>query len=241
MLNTIAEGRQPVIRGVSKSLLVVLLLLGATVCVEAAAQRAPRHSGQHSGRLTREVGALQARVESAYVVANREFADELLGANVAENPIHSARSEWQARIARCQEGGCRRAILMEELHRLQFPFQPSRQRVSHIPWRTGSYRIEYRDGGGGLQILPIIDDLVLISVGTVERHADWMCNLTAYGRIRANGTADMKVVGEDVRFSLTTGRRGEIVLSPMGPEPNGHVGCPFRGTLWGAYRPHSSR
>jgi hypothetical protein len=220
----------------NKSLLVLLLLLGVMGSADAVAQRA----GQSRG-LTEE-SRLQARVESAYVAASREFADDILGANVPENPIHSARSEWQARIARCLNEGCRRTLLMDELRRLRFPFQTSRRRISHTPWRTGYFRIEYRDGGGGLQVLPIIDDLVLIRADSVERdHGDWMCDLTAYGRIRANGTADMKVIGADIRFTLTTGRRGEILLRPVGPEPDGHAGCPFRGSLWGTYRPHYGR
>jgi hypothetical protein len=79
-------------------------------------------------------------------------------------------------------------------------------------------------------------------VSTVAHaNAEWMCYLTAYGRIRADGTADMKVVGNDVRFTLTTRRRGEIVLRPAAPEPNGPAGCPVRGSLWGTYRPHYGR
>jgi hypothetical protein len=230
-----------VTRGFNKSFLVALLLFDAMGSAAARPQRAAGHSARYSGSLTQENGRLQARVQSAYVVVSREFADELIGANVPENPIYSARSEWRARIARCVNEGCRRALLLDELRRLRFPFQTTRQRISPIPWRTGTFRIEYRDGGGGLQILPIIDDLVLIRADTVERHADWMCDLTAYGRIRPNGTADMKVVGADIRFTLTTGRRGEILLRPVGPEPDGQAGCPVRGSLWGTYRPHYGR
>jgi hypothetical protein len=49
------------------------------------------------------------------------------------------------------------------------------------------------------------------------------------------------MIGENVRFTLSTGRRGEIVLRPIVPEPNGHAGCPPRGSLWGTYRPHHGR
>src|SRR4051812_1040374 len=97
----------------NKSLLVLLLLLGVMGSADAVAQRA----GQSRG-LTEE-SRLQARVESAYVAASREFADDILGANVPENPIHSARSVWQARIARCLNEGCRRTLLMDELRRLR--------------------------------------------------------------------------------------------------------------------------
>jgi hypothetical protein len=248
IVEAIAEAWQTVIQSFNKSLLVVLLVLGAMAGAETvsgstrAAEHAAGSSGRHSRSPTQEIRRLQARVESAYVAASREFADDVFGTNVPENPIYSARSEWQVRIARCGNEGCRRALLTDELRRLRFPFQTSRQRISHTPWRTGVFRIEYRDGSGGLQVLPIIDDLVLIRADSSERRrADWICDLTAYGRIRANGTADMKMIGENVRFTLSTGRRGEIVLRPIVPEPNGHAGCPPRGSLWGTYRPHHGR
>lgn len=225
------------------ALVLAFSLTGGVGVIDGVAQAAPiRHAAAphrlHRNDLMQENRRLQQRVDSAYAAAVSLFADELLGANIQDNPIHAARSEWQARIARCANQSCRHALLMDELRRLRFPFQTSRLSISQIPWRTGAFRIEYREGGGGLQILPIIDDLILIRADTVERHADWMCDLIAYGRVRANGTADMKVVGDDVRFTLTAGRRGEIILRPIGPEPNGHAGCPVRGSLWGAYRPH---
>jgi hypothetical protein len=200
------------------------------------------HSGRPTRGLTQELGRLQGRVDAAYRAAMEEFANPLVGDDVPENPLLSARAEWQSRIGRCSDDGCRQSLLIDELNRLGFPFGTGPQQIAHIPWPTGSFRIEYRDGRGSLEILPIIDDLIVIRAATSERrNASWMCDLTAYGRLRPDGSASMKAIGDEIRFTLTTERRGAIRLGAIGPEPNRPAGCPGRGSLWGTYRPHFLR
>lgn len=220
----------------------ILGLLAMTSMGEATTVQGTVNVTRPSRSHLQDNRSLQRRTESAYEAARTYFADAMTGDNATENPLPSARAEWQARLARCSGEVCRHSLLTEELNRLRFPFRTGRQHLAHVRWRTGGFRIDYGDGGGTLLILPVIDDLILVrAVTSANRNAEWICDLTAYGRVRPNGSASMKAVGGDVRFTLTTDRRGEIILRPVSPEPNGPSGCPGRGSLWGRYRPHYGR
>lgn len=152
--------------------------------------------------------------------------------------IRRASFVWRQRLENCASDSCRRAILTEQLARVDYAQGLADFPAARLPWRRGSLHIELEDGSvtGGIQIVPLIDDRLIIEAGTIQvPEGRWMCDMLAEGRVVSDGTIEMRTLDEQQsRFRLRREVEGRLSLTAIGPYEN-HL-CGGLGGIEGTYR-----
>ena len=150
--------------------------------------------------------------------------------------ISRGREEWDRREGACPDDPCRIALLSEQLNRLLYPLGRNERPIQGLPWSHGSLSIESEIAGGGLQVLPIVDDRLVISGHIVQMpQARWTCDLQAEGRVTSRGVAEITSLDElRQRYRLEAQSAREMTISFL--DEGVDRMCGMNGTLEGNYR-----
>jgi hypothetical protein len=178
-------------------------------------------------------------LDSAFREAESSFYLAYLGDKPAGDPLGQWRQEGERRLAACEDSACRREVESDLLNRLRFARGQMSDPVPGIPWSTGVFRIEEERILGGLSLLPLGGERILLQVSTSEAdQVRWMCEgVLAQGRLGADGVAHLTTIhDEHIRFVLRTVNPRRIELVPLEEEfDRYHRLCGAGGTIFGYY------
>jgi hypothetical protein len=182
------------------------------------------------------VASLQKAVDAAYRQAAELYDADLLDARPGTGPLAGIKAQWAARLRRCGDDSCRRRLLGDQLGRLAYGLGRSARPLAGLPWRHGRFTPLPRQGfSGRLDLLPAIDDRIIVHVQAQAPGARWECGFVATGRWRGGG-AEL-TSAEGWRFRLGAGPGGRIVLGlGKGVRGDGSI-CSNLGAAKAAFRP----
>jgi hypothetical protein len=176
-------------------------------------------------------------VRSELAAAYSELGTELeLNSNGAlAGSVSRGRDAWNRRISQCTDDSCRIALLDDQLNRVRYALGRNGRPVQGLPWRVGNLSIDRGDASGGLRLLPIIDNRLIVYGDMAQMpEARWMCDLRAEGQVGADGAAEIVTLDEfRQRYRLEPRARNRLTITF--PSPGIDRACGLNGALEGDY------
>jgi hypothetical protein len=186
-----------------------------------------------------------SKLDVAFSNAEGYFFDKVGGALPPDNPLARMRREAEARLAACATVACRQQAEADLLSRLRFyreyrlPGDVESGAVPFIRLRTGVLRIGGDRLQGGVDILPLDGDEILVRVAPdpTEQIRRRCRGVVAQGRLGADGVAHMTSLDEmGLRFTLHITSHARIELRPIdGRAKRDPPLCAPNGTIFGYY------
>jgi len=182
-----------------------------------------------------------AILERRLVAAHAELEDEVdpHDMNVAAAAVvRRARAYWHDRSEACTDDRCRRAVLSEQINRIEYGFGRNERPVAGMPWATGHLGLTTFPSGeasGRISLYPLTSDqLVIVMVTAAMPRAQWICEMVAIGQLRPGPVVEMRSLDEAAkRFVFRPAGAGQWSIESNSTE-NRHCGA--WGSIEGDYR-----
>lgn len=226
----------------AKSVLLWWTLLGTAISgcsrqdVEGQASESEASTpDQTSERPGDSTEALLSKIGKSYDEVKATFSDGFED-DVKDRLLNGSHQRWRKRFTDCPNSECRYKLAREELNRLNFALGRASEPVSGLPFRNGRFESKEEGFSGGLNLLPLDENILLMNVSSVAHARGGVCFFNAYGRPPAPSVAVMKLTDREaaVRIDVISGR--ELSLSPFkqGDDVSSWP-CTAYGDVYGKY------
>ncbi len=226
----------------AKAILFLWMLLGAVVsgCSPGEVEGQVGESGpslpdQTSERPGDSIEVLLSKIGKSYDEVTASFSDGFED-DVKDRLLKDSHQRWRKRFNDCADARCRHKLARQELNRLNFAIGRAAEPIVGLPFRNGRFESKEENFSGGLNLLPLDNNLLLMNVSSVTNDLRGICFFNAYGPPPAPAAALMKLTDKDaaVRIEVQSNRELSLSLAKQGKDVDSWP-CTSYGDVYGKY------